>query len=470
MIYDFATYAERAALEQGRPYQDMAYIHRLCEAVQDCVSGSLPGGKKNLIITIPPRHYKTSYLSQAFPAWCLAEIAPDCEFILTSATDKLAKANAIEIRRHLSAPWYRELYPHVKISSVDKDEQGFFKTTAGGSIYATGLGGTITGFGAGKVRKHFGGAIIIDDPLKAGDAASVTRREAAVAYYSRVLKSRRNSVFSTPMILVMQRLHTEDLVGWVLKNEPDAWHLVSFPALEGGEVLNPITTSVEELEDLRTVDPETFYAQYQQAPRVVGGGLIKLDWWKPFDLAEGRHGGLIFLTADTAFKAEKRHDASVIQVWEGTQRGLYLLDAIWGRWEFPELLTRARIFWEAWSAKGAREFWIEDKASGTPLEQMLHTAGIPAQAWAPRDFDFPEDKVARVRAASWAVHGGKVFLPSGQSKICVGEGKVIEVAEASRILMEEAAAFSSDMSHAHDDHVDAFTMAVSLWQQAGGGI
>lgn len=469
MIYDFATYAERAALEAKRPYKDMPYIHELCHAVERCVSGTLPDKKKNLIITIPPRHYKTSYISQAFPAWCLGEIAPDCEFILTSATDKLAKANAIEVRRHISAPWYQALYPHVRVSQTDKDEQGFFKTTAGGSIYATGLGGTITGFGAGKVRKGFGGAVIVDDPLKAADAASATRREAAVAYYTKVLKSRRNSVFNTPFILVMQRLHFDDLVGWVLKNEPDQWHLVSFPAVQDGKVLNPVTTSIKELEALKEVDPQVYYAQYQQTPMVVGGNIIKLDWWKTFDLSEGRHGGLIYLTADTAFKAEKRHDASVIQVWEGTQKGLYLLDAIYGRWEFPELLRRAREFWETWSSKGAREFWIEDKASGTPLEQMLQNAGIPAQAWKPSDFDFPDDKVARTRAASWAVHGGKVFLPRGDSAIQVSTGKTEYVQEYARVLMEEAAAFSSDMSHAHDDHVDSFSTAVSLWMNAGGG-
>lgn len=468
MYYDFATFAERTALEDQRAYVDMPYIHAMCEAVEDCIAGCLPGGKKNLAIAIPPRHYKTTYISQTFPAWCFAEVAPDCEFILTSATDKLAKNNAIMARKILDAAWYQELYPHVKVSSSDKDEQGYFKTTSTGSLYAAGLGGTITGFGAGKVREGFGGAIIIDDPLKADDASSDTMRQKSIDYYVRTLKSRRNSVYNTPFILIMQRLHPDDLIGWVLRNEPEDWHLVSFPAIQDGKLLNPLTTSLRELETLKEVDPGTFYAQYQQTPMVAGGNIIKLDWWRTFDPTT-RHGGMIFLTADTAFKAEKKHDASVIQVWEGTQHALYCLDSIYGRWEFPQLLQNAKEFWDQWQAKGAKEFWVEDKASGTPLEQMLSQVGVPAQAWNPREFEYPDDKVARMRSASWGVHGGMVYLPEGNEVVRVGEDKEVRVAMHAKVLMEEAAAFAADMSHAHDDHCDAFTMADSLWRQAGGG-
>lgn len=470
MYYDFATFAERVALEDQRAYIDLPYIHRLCEVVEDCITGNLPDGKKNLAVAIAPRHYKTTYISQALPAWCFAEISPDCEFILTSATDRLAKVNAMACRKILAAQWFQELYPHARISRSDKNEQGYFKTAASGSLYSAGLGGTITGFGAGKVRKGFGGAVIIDDPLKAADASSQTMRENCVDYYVNTLKSRRNSVYNTPFILVMQRLHADDLIGWVLKNEPEDWYLCSFPAIENGKLLNPITTSLEELETLKEVAPMTYYAQYQQSPIIAGGNIIKLSWWRTFDLDKTPRDGLIFLTADTAFKAEKKHDASVIRAWLGTQSGLYCLDAVFGRWEFPELLQQAKAFWDKWQRLGAREFWIEDKASGTPLEQMLLTSGIPAQAWVPRDFEYPDDKVARMRAASWAVHGGKVFLPSGPEKVVVDQGVEVYVAPHAKILMEEAAAFADDMSHAHDDHCDTFTMADSLWKSAGGGL
>lgn len=472
MIHSLFDFNDRCSGENQEAFVDMQYLRDICAAVEQCIAGTLPDGKKNLILTVPPRHYKTTFISQRLPAWVWAEIAPDCEFISTSATAGLAINNAIMTKKIVDSEWYKAQYPHVRVSALDKEEQKFFKTTSGGALYAAGLGGTITGFGAGKVRRNFGGAIIIDDPLKAADAASDTMREKCIAYYVNTLKSRRNSVHNTPFILVMQRLHPDDLVGWVLQNEPEDWHLISFPAVTDNKLLNPITTSLHELNTLKEVDPKTYYAQYQQTPIIDGGNIIKLDWWRTYDPATHGKSGLIYLTADTAFKAEKKHDASVIRAWEGTQDGLFLLDAVYGRWEFPLLLRRAKEFWEKWFAQGAREFWIEDKASGTPLEQVLVDAGIPATGWKPADFGYPDDKVARMRTASWIVHGGRVYLPEGDEKVLLGEDadRSVYVQMHAKILMEEAAAFAEDMSHSHDDHCDTFTMAASLWTSAGGHV
>ena len=471
MIHGLHDFVDRAHGEAKIAFIDMPYQHDLCAAVEDCVMGALPDDKKNLIICLPPRHYKTSFVSRALPPWAWGEVSPDCEFIGTSATSDLAISNAIANKRTILAPWYRKQYPEVQIALNEKDTQNSFKTTSGGSMYAVGLDGQITGFGAGKVRKGFGGAIIIDDPLKPVDIKSELMREKCIDYYTGTLKSRRNSVHNTPIILIMQRLHVDDLAGWLLRNETEQWHLVTFPAYDEltDTVLNPVTTSKEELQALREVDPETYFAQYQQSPIVDGGSIIKAQWWKLYDPEkEQLPTGLIFLTADTAFKAEKKHDASVIRAWLGVRDKLFCLDAIYGRWEFPELLQRAKEFWTKWAARGAREFWIEDKASGTPLEQVLFDAGIPAQAWKPNEYDYPDDKVARMRSASWAVHGGHVYLPSGNDKVRISDKETLSVAKHAKVLIEEAALFSSDMSHSHDDHCDTYTMADCLWRHAGG--
>lgn len=470
-MYTLFDYLDRVAGEERRPFKSFAYLKEMCAAVEACVFRTLPEGKKNLIVAIPPRHYKTTVISQALPAWCLAEIAPDCEFILTSATAGLAVNNAMAVKRILSAVWHKKTYPHVVISKTDKDVQHYFKTTAGGAVYAAGLGGTITGFGAGKTRRGFGGAIIIDDPLKAEEASSQTMRDKAVAYYTNTLKSRRNSVHNTPFILVAQRLHPDDPIGWIMKNEPDDWHLVSFPALVDGKLLNPLTTSLAELETLKEVAPATFAAQYQQSPIIEGGNIIKLDWWRFYDPQEMKcFPGLIFLTADTAFKEEKHHDASVVAAWLGTRDHLYFLDSIYGRWNFPRLLQKAKDFWGFWKERGAREFWIEDKATGGPLEQMLnYDLDIPAQAWIPSKFGYPDNKVARMKQASFTVHGGRVLLPLGQEKVALDKDREASLTLPAKVLMEECAAFAVDMSHSHDDHCDAFTMADSLWKHAGGG-
>lgn len=469
MLYNLYDFSDRTAGEFKKAFIPFPYIKEICYWVERCLMGQLPGGKKNIAIAVPPRHYKTTFISQNLPAWAFAEIAPDCEFILTSATASLATSNAMASKKIMTSDWYQKLYPHVEISKLDKDVQHYFKTTNGGAIYAAGLGGTITGFGAGKTRRGFGGAIIIDDPLKADDASSPTMLENSVNYYLGTLKSRPNNAHNTPFLLVAQRLHPDDLIGWVMKNEPDDWHLVSFPALYDGKVLNPLTTSVKTLETLKEVAPLVFYAQYQQTPMIDGGNIIKLPWWRYYDATTyTRRGGLVFLTADTAFKEDKKSDRSVIQVWEATRDGLYCLDAVYGRWEFPTLLQRAKDLWEEWRKKGAREFWVEDKASGTPLTQVLVSAGIPAQGWKPGDYNYPDDKVSRMNTFAFSVHGGHVFLPRGNETIIVEEGREEKVTPYAKILMEEAAAFARDMSHSHDDHCDAATMADSLWKDAGG--
>ena len=301
-------------------------------------------------------------------------------------------------------------------------------------------------------------------------------REKCIAYYLDTLKSRRDSVHNTPILLVMQRLHPDDLIGWIMKRESEDWHLVSFPALvpaiddQPDKLLNPITTSVKELRTLRDVAPQVFYAQYQQTPMIDGGNIIKMGWWRFFDSDQARKPGLIFLTADTAFKESKKSDYSVIRVWEGTKDGLYCLDGIYGRWEFPILMQNAKNFWERWQKRGAREFWVEDKASGTPLVQMLNVGGIPAQGWKPSDFNYPDDKVGRMNSFAFTVHGGHVFLPRGDDVVMVEAGREERVAPHARILMEECAAFARDMSHAHDDHADTACMADSLWKDAGGAV
>lgn len=462
MIYSLYEFFERVIREHSKNFIHFDYVRELCLALEDCVSGTA-GNTTNVLITIPPRHYKTTLVSQAFPAWCLGEISPDCEFILTSATAGLATANAIEISRIMTSPWYKQLYPDTIISKFDRELLHNFKTEAGGSIYASGLGGTITGYGAGKAREGFGGALIIDDPLKADDAFYPLKRDKCVRYYLETLKSRRNSVFNTPIIAVAQRLHVDDLPGWILKNEAAQWDVVAFPALQDGKVLNPVTTSVEELEELKVVSPGTFYAQYQQTPIVPGGNLIKSTWWKVYDPEEVSLQGAKWITADTAYKEHAKADVSVIQCWEGTRKGLYFIDSIYGRWSFPTLLSNIKKFSDTMKAI---EIWVEDKASGTPLVQTLEFNEINAFAWNPHDFSFPSDKVSRMQEAAWMVYGGHVFVPKGTMPVRVNENEIIYVTPAAAALIEEASCFSRDLSHAYDDHCDAFTMAISLYREA----
>ena len=465
MIYTLFDYADRTAGEQKATFFDLPYLHKITGILEDCVAGALPDGKRNLAITIAPRSYKTSFASRYFPAWCLAEVSPDCEFILTSYSEGLAVGNAMAISKYIGAEWHQDLYPHLRVDRKSRDVQNHFTTTTGGAVYAVGTGGTITGMGAGKTRGGFGGAIIIDDPLKAQDARSVKERENCINFYSSVLKNRKNNALATPIILVQQRLHVDDLVGWVMKNEAKDWALVSFPAIIDGKLLNPVTMSMEDLANLKEVDPVTYWAQYMQTPIVPGGSMIKLNWWRTYNQqTEFPRGGYVFITADTAFKSKADSDQSVIQCWCANRDGLYLLDAVYGRWEFPQLLEQAHKFWDKWRVRGVREFFVEDKASGTPLAQTMEMNGLPAEAWRPQEFDFASDKVGRVSDSAFLVHSGRVFLPEGRTTVRIDNEHSMKLELFAAELAEQAALFQRDMGHAHDDHVDAFTMACSVYK------
>ena len=465
MIYSLFDYADRTAGELKTTFIDLPYLHRITGILEDCVAGQLPEGKRNLAITIAPRAYKTTFASRYFPAWCLAEVSPDCEFILTSYSEGLAVGNAMTIRKFIAQEWHQDLYPHLRVDRKSRDVQNYFMTTAGGAVYAVGTGGTITGMGAGKTRNGFGGAIIIDDPLKAQDSRSMKERENCINFYSGVLKNRKNNALHTPIILIQQRLHVDDLVGWVLKNEPKDWALVSFPAIVDGKLLNPVTMNMEDLANLKEVDPVTYWAQYMQTPIVPGGSMIKLDWWKTYKLSENVYKkGYMFITADTAFKSKEDSDQSVLQCWMANRDGMFLLDAVYGRWEFPQLLENAATFWRKWRQYNVREFFVEDKASGTPLAQTLEMNGLPAVAWKPQDFDFATDKVGRVSDAAFLVHAGRIFLPEGDTNVRIDNEKSMKLQDFAADLAEQAALFQRDMGHAHDDHVDAFTMACSIYK------
>lgn len=433
----------------------LPFHRKMYRAITAWAAGKLPDGKRHLGIFIPPRHTKTTTAREAVE-W-LTGMLPDCEWIYTSHSGKLAKAQTVQIRDTINEDWYRRIFPNtlVKRGNATQDD---IATTVGGKIYAAGMEGTLTGFGAGRKRKTFGGGIVIDDPISANDARSPTVRAHVNEWYTQTLKSRRNHD-DTPILLIMQRLHLDDLAGYLQKNESEDWYFLTLPALDelAGEMLWPETFSYRSAMKLKEIDPATFYAQYQQQPIIPGGSIIKTDWWQWFNLDEDyRFNGLLFATADTAYKSKDSSDASVIRIWHATQSSLDCVDCAYGRWEFPELLANARAIYEKWHTRGRglNNFFIEDKASGPSLIQTLTSQGIRALPWLPKDFGFPDDKVSRVHESSWTIAGGKVRLPFNQKH--------------SQVLVEESAQFMPDMSHAHDDHVDTLTMAVSVWRVAGG--
>lgn len=231
------------------------------------------GKTRRLIINIPPRYSKTEFVVN-FMAWSLGQY-PDCEFIYTSYSGRLAAKSSYDCRSIVAHPEYQKIFPGtiLKEDSTAKDE---WRTTAGGMVYAVGAGGTITGYGAGKMRPGFGGCIIVDDPHKADEATSEVMRENVWDWFQETLESRTNSP-DTPIIVIMQRLHQEDLCGHLLDgHNGEEWEHLCLPALsEGGEALWPFKHTKERLLQMQGAAPYAFSGQYLQRPAPKGGTIFK---------------------------------------------------------------------------------------------------------------------------------------------------------------------------------------------------
>ena len=246
------------------------------KAICDGLTRVFNGQNRRLIINIPPRYSKTELAVVNFMTWALGKV-PDAEFIHTSYGARLAANNAWQAREIVTSDAYRAIFPGTVLrgDSQAKDE---WRTTAGGCVYAVGAGGTITGYGAGKMRPGFGGAVIIDDPHKPDEARSDVMRRNVIDWFQNTLESRKNAP-NTPIILIMQRLHEEDLAGWLLAGgNGETWDHICLPALrEDGTSLWPEKHTVADLRRMEQAAPYTFSGQYQQRPTPAEGGIFRPD-------------------------------------------------------------------------------------------------------------------------------------------------------------------------------------------------
>jgi len=176
------------------------------------------GKCRRLIVNLPPRGLKSLFVSVALPAFLLGR-DPTLKILCVSYGQDLADKFSRDRRRIMASAWYQALFA-TRLSD-DKNSVSEFETTAGGYCMATSVSGVTTGRGAD--------VIIVDDPQKPAEALSDTQRKTANEWFGSTLRSRLNDKRTGRMILVMQRLHEDDLVGHVLEKEP--WELVRFPAI-----------------------------------------------------------------------------------------------------------------------------------------------------------------------------------------------------------------------------------------------
>ena len=442
-----------------------------------------------VVINIPPRYSKTRMVSD-WVAWCLGRV-PEAEFIYTSYSGDLAEKNAWATRDIVQSDCYHEVFPHLKLRQ-DSQARHFWRTTSDGAVYAAGDGGTVTGYGAGKKgREDFAGALIIDDPHKADQAYSDSIREGNIDFFRNTLyPSRLNAGLSTPIVIIMQRLHERDLSGWALDGGTgEAWHHVCLPAIQDdGTALWPQMHSLDDLRQMQTADPHTFAGQYMQQPRPPGGaffdeknllvpsGIVGADG-EPVMVPVEMPGMLnyVFAVIDTAIKAGKEHDGTgVIYFGRSYNMGgpaLTILD-----WDYQQIQGASLETWlpsvferckelaaQCRAIQGVGGAWIEDKGSGIVLLQHARNQGLDAK---PIDSKLSAiDKEARCMGASPHVSKGLIkFTRPAYEKTIAYKGSVKNHA-LSQILNARIGA----KSNAADDLQDCFTYGIALTLGNGAG-
>src|ERR1700758_365648 len=211
---DFALFAARC-FHDLNPQTELAMNWHL-EVIAAKLMAVRQGKIRRLIINLPPRHLKSLLASIAFPAWCLG-LDPTAQVLCVSYAQDLADKLARDCRAIMMSPWYRRLFP-TRLAPHRQAVQEFI-TTGQGYRLSTSTGGVLTGRGADL--------ILIDDPLKPEEALSEARRRATNDWYANTLYSRLNDKRRGGIVIIMQRLHEDDLVGPALGEEPRG--AASFP-------------------------------------------------------------------------------------------------------------------------------------------------------------------------------------------------------------------------------------------------
>lgn len=413
-------------------------LHRsVCDTLEKAVLGDL--GKPFICICIPPRVGKTK-LMEALQCWLLA-FFPDAQIITVSYSNELATTSVRYVQQVIDSTWYKELFP-TRLGKIRQSDQ--FTTTAGGKVYGDGVGGSLTGLGAG-LKRRAGGMIILDDPAKPDEALSRVVGEQLRFWFENTLKSRRNSSMWTPIIVCAQRLAVDDLPGYIMETYPDDVAVIKFPALVDGESVIPETADTRSLLQTEAANPYAFACQYQQEPVVLGGNLIKLANFRYYDPGSPPKFEVKLITCDTALKGKQHNDYAVLQCWGRSLKRAFLIDQIRGKWEPSMLLANARKFYEKHhkTASPLHYIAIEEAGGGYNLMLDMRKKGIPAKG-----IIRLTDKVERVKTILAYQETGMVYLPRGEPWL-----PAFEV---------ELASFREDGKSTKDDQVDAFADGVKL--------
>jgi len=436
---DLAAFVEKVfeTIAPGQIYYHNWHIDAICHELTRCQDEQ----GRRLLITQPPRSLKSICTSVAFVAWALGR-DPTMKFVCVSYSQDLARELARQFRLVVESDWYGEVFPNVTFDKITADE---ITTNKNGGRLAASVGGTLTGRGAD--------IIIIDDPMKADDAMSETARENVRNWYSATLSTRLDSKINGSIIIVMQRLHEDDLAGHVIENSN--YDQLNLPAIatedafipigsgmvhhrKEGDVLQPRREPMNILDNIKKeLGTLRFSAQYQQQPVPADGNLVKRDWFKLYTQPMGE--GLIVQSWDIATSTKPNADYSACVTFRYFGNRVQVLHIWRGKLTFPNLKRKVGQLAEAYKPNA---ILIEKAGPGLQLLQDLKQRplqGMPALM----GIKPVGDKSQRLEGVSSLIEAGNVECP--EDAPWLGD------------FMKELLAFPSAK---HDDQVDAFSQGL----------
>jgi predicted phage terminase large subunit-like protein len=424
-----------SVVRPGLAFRPNWHLEAMAEKLSQVASGKI----RRLIITLPPRNLKSLYASVALPAWFLGH-SPGQRVVVVSYSELLARSHANDFRQLVNHPIYQATFPEMRLS---RDTDREITTTKRGKRIATSLEGTLTGLG--------GNLFVIDDPLKLGDAMSESVRARVIEWYRSTLLSRGDDKRAARIVVVMQRVHQEDLVGYLL--EQGGFEVLNLPAIaqrtetfdlgEGrnytrqkGELLHPEHEPADALIELkRNMGPIAFSAQYQQSPIPPGGRIIKRKWLTTYDNVSHQRGDRIIMSWDIALSETESGDYSACVVLLRREEVFYVLEVVRGRFPFDRLKQKIM---EVKRRYDSGTLLIEDSPISHGLIQNLRDKSINVTDYKP-----DTDKRARVIAQSDLFAGGSVRFPRRAA------------------WLEEITAELLAFPGRHDDQVDALTQGLA---------
>jgi phage terminase large subunit-like protein len=399
-------------IEPATPFVNGWHIDAICDHLEALARGEI----RDLLVTMPPRHAKTSTIGVLYPAWRWLT-RPGEKFLCASHALSLSTRDTLACRRLIESPWYQARWgDRVRVTS-DQAAKMRFDLEGGGRRLATAVESSVIGEG--------GDCLIVDDPANVVDAVSSSAyRETARLWWTQAFSTRRNDPATSTRIMVMQRVHEDDLAaqvlsegGWTHLNLPARYESSrrcstsigwTDPRTVEGEPLWPERYPDAELAKLeRMLGSQGAAGQLQQRPAPAEGGVLKRAWWRRIQRASFPQDYDDLLTTwDLAFKGAAHNDPCAGFALGRKGADVYALGCTWGRLDFPAQLRAVLEL----AALHPGAVLVEDAANGAALIASLRPR-IPGL------IAIRADRSKEARVSTWApwLEGGNLYLPEGEA-------------------------------------------------------